>query len=193
MKVDDAVTSRARLARRAGLLVQLCAIVGAVWVIQRVWQVLAPNPGSMISLDALPQVDVGGAVPWLNEPMLIPIWVRLVSVLPGLVLVAAQLGAAILLARLLREVGEGRSFTPRAERSTRHLGVVLVGGSLIAFALDAVAGRVVDLYGSGYGIVFAVQPPSFPVLLFLLGFVALVIGSLVRDGAALQKDAEGVI
>jgi hypothetical protein len=187
---------RVAVARWAGVLLQVVAMAALVAAVQAAWTIARPRHPDDLSLVAdLPQVPdvVGMSGQFMDELALVPGWLRLLSVLPGVAMAVAHAVSAVLIARVLRDVGLRTSFSARAQRDVRVVGLTLVATAVAAGLVDGVAGRLIDALVRGQGIVFAVEPPSLPVLSLVLGLVAIAFSYVVRDGAALEREAAGVI
>lgn len=130
----------------------------------------------------------------------LPALVRVLCALPGLVHAVTLVVAALLLTQVLREIARGRTFGPIGRLALARLSLVLVLGSVLCFLLDALA--VWRLHVAMYPITdqpptrwdtFGISLPTIPLLLIMLGVVAAALLHAFKDGAALERDAEGVI
>ncbi len=185
---------RVVVARWAGLLLQLVALGALVAAVQAAWPIARPrDPDDLTLMGDLPQVPDHGMFGFMDELGLVPGWLRLLAVVPGVAMAVAHMISAVLIARVLRDVGSRSSFSARAQRDVRAVGLILVATAVVSAVIDGVAGRLLDVLVRGQGIVFGVLPPSLPVLALVLGLIAIVFSYVVRDGAALEREAAGVI
>lgn len=194
---------RVDAARTAAWLIRLLAVVNGI---RALWRGIAIIGGSstgddrvdvLVGLSDLSQVvtaitrgdvPVGvGDLPW---------YTRALCAAPELVHAAMLLVAAFLTIAVLREVAQGRSFSGRARRDLAAVSLVLTVGSAVFFVLNAVAAEVLKVSVRGLGVAWLdleIETFSVPVLLVALGMLAFAFVFALRDGAGLEREAEGVI
>jgi len=148
-----------------------------------------------------------GECPTIDTVMavtVVPLWIRCVAALTLFVEVAGVLVALAASRRVLGLVSEGRPFDGAVPRALRLAALGLVGGTLLRSALTWPAFAAVITWVNQLGddparmeqhlgIVVSANPIYLNLPLLTTG---LVVGCLVvafREGARLQKDAEGVV
>lgn len=194
----------ARLVSVLGVFVAVSGVLGAASIIWgQVWMMNGPNYPR--ELDSLPQLiqfeQTGDATMTLVD---LPVWVRALCAAPGLVETLMLAAAAFLLMGALVGISEGGSFSPTVQRSLGRIAMTLVAGSIAVTVLDVLAiwrisaevWAFADEVRSNGGLTSTSLGTEFPLIPWLplaLGFVALALRWAFRDGAQLEKDAEGVI
>lgn len=190
----DAPRRRSKAVRAATLFIYLLAALGvvrAVIIAGAIWLadgVVVPGP-----LPQLHVVDPGPLVVDFVRDM--PLWLRVLSTLPALTVAGVGLAAAFLLSSILARIGRGEAFAVRTQLALARLSFLLVVGSVIAFLVDCGAVLAVQQYLRGdvaLPVDYTLPGPSFPVFLVALGSVAAALQFAFRDGATLERDAEGV-
>lgn len=186
---------------RAQQVVWLMGMLALVWAFVAVaLSAIASQP----SVSSLPQVG------WLEETGELvmrqgdlPVWVRLLCAAPRFVVIGGLATAALLLSPVLVSVAGGRSFSERAERNLRRISVTLVASAVAGIVLDLAAiwalSQSVDAFqaatqagGTEYAISYGTHV-TIPWLPLALGVIAAAFRWVIRDGAALEKEVEGVI
>lgn len=193
----------ARLVAVLGVFVALWGLLSAASITWGwIWGTNVPNRPR--ELDSLPQLlqfeQDGDAMMTLLD---LPVWVRMLCAAPGLVQALMLAGAAFLLMRVLVEIADGRSFGEAVQRSLGRIGMLLIVGSITVTALDVLAiwrilvevwafqeavresgGHLATAHGETFRILW---------LPLALGSVAFALRWAFKDGARLEKEAEGVI
>ncbi|WP_156251239.1 DUF2975 domain-containing protein [Pseudactinotalea terrae] len=181
----------------SGVLGTASLVWGRVWMIN--------GPDHPRELDSLPQLlqfeQPGDATMTVLD---LPAWVRFLAAAPGLAQALMLAAAAFLLMRVLIEIADGRSFGAEVQRGLGRIGWLLVVGSFIVLALDVLAlwrieveiWAFADAVRNDGGVTSTGIGTELPRILWLplaLGFVAFALRWAFKDGARLEKDAEGVI
>lgn len=194
----------ARLVSVLGLFAAIWGVLGTAGIIWgKVWMINGPNFPRR--LDSLPQLlsfeQTGDATMNVLD---LPLWVRALSAAPDLVQALMLAGAAFLLVKVLVEISDSRSFSDGVQRNLRRIAMVLVAGSITVTALDTLAiwrisvevWAFIDRVHAAGGQTSTGLGTDVPEILWLplaLGLVAFALGWAFRDGARMEKDAEGVI
>ncbi len=194
----------ARLVSVLGVFAALSGVLGTASLVWgRVWMINGPDHPR--ELDSLPQLlqfeQPGDATMTVLD---LPAWVRFLAAAPGLAQALMLAAAAFLLMRVLIEIADGRSFGAEVQRGLGRIGWLLVVGSFIVLALDVLAlwrieveiWAFADAVRNDGGVTSTGIGTELPRILWLplaLGFVAFALRWAFKDGARLEKDAEGVI
>ena len=197
------VPARVDSARTAAWLIRLLAVVNGVRAAGRAVGIISGNgtgdqrSDGWVELTDLSQVVT--AVPRDDQPVLLadlPWYTRVLCAAPELIHAAVLLVAAFLVVAVLREIAQARSFSGRVRRDLAAVSIVLTVGSALFFVLNAVAAEVLKVSVRGLWVAwdtFDVNTFSIPVLLVSLGLLAGAFVFAFRDGATLEREAEGVI
>ena len=136
---------------------------------------------------------------WLGD---VPFGVRIVTMLPVAVQVIALSALVVLTIRLLTAVSRGAALQTHARRSLIGLGVVGIGGGLMQFVIGAVAWEVGhqwfapnegDLGPSAAALYNQFPFPQWPLILILIGILAIALNVAFRAGAQFEQELEGVV
>lgn len=188
-----------------GAVVGVGALFGAV-ALTRGRVFVLNGPDSPMPIDLVPQVERADSDAWeVVSAVDLPVATRILSSLPGLVLGLTLAAAALLVASMLRQVASGESFSLAARRTLGRLSLTLIVGGVASAVLDVVALLAVqaamrplreawtsELMGDSPRVPVSATP-SIPVFIIVLGVVAAAFMYALQDGAALEKEAEGVI
>lgn len=189
---------------RASWLITLCALGNLAGVLTGTVSIVISSGGRsnlFVELVDLPQVVIAAPIDSLaNEAMTafadVPLGVRLLAALPDVVIAVMLVVAAACVGRVLSEIGSDRSFGPEARRQLRRLSAILIGGSVAAAVLNAVAAAAIsmvidrlDQQGQGVMLTWV----DIPALYLVLALLAAGLSWAFQDGAVLEKEAEGVV
>lgn len=131
------------------------------------------------------------------DPVLadIPLANRLLFAVAPVVTGASWVVAALLVTRVLREIGAGRPFGATVLRSLPRIALALGGGALINLAADMVATIaltvspvVVDLFEA-----MTSEGFDFPGTTFVCAVVIGALGVAFRRGAAMERELAGLV
>ncbi|WP_420111292.1 hypothetical protein [Pseudactinotalea sp.] len=193
--------TRVRTTLRAQQLVWLMGVFALLWaVLAAVGAAIASVP----SIAGLPQVA------WLEETGTVimrqgdlSLWVRLLCAAPAVVVTCGLGVSALLLSPVLVSVAGGRSFAGSAERNLRRISATLIVSAVISLLLDFAASWVLSREVEAFQVATQAVEPDYaisfgphitiPWLPLALGIIAAAFRWVIRDGAALEKEAEGVI
>ena len=193
--------ARVRNGLRASRLVWWMGMLAAAGSLTVLPQIASDTPWAV---ESLPQVL------WLEEssdPAArmsgLPLWVQVLAWLPSLVMTAALAASAFLLSPILHSVAAGRSFGEAVEHRLHRISLVLAVGSVLALVLELAAiwqiGVAISAFEAGVradGVDYSVAYGTRVTIYWLplaLGIVAAAFRWVIRDGAALEKEVEGVI
>lgn len=196
-----------RAARFVSVLGVFVALGGLLRAGSLVWGwVYGTNiPHSPREIDSLPQLlqfDQRTDAPMTVLDL--PIWVRMLCAAPDLIQALALATSAFLLLPMLMAIGEGDSFGRPVQRHLHRISVVLVVTSVAVPLVDVLAqwqlsvaiwSYQAELVAAGieHGYSMGTRVPLIPWLPLALGIVAAALSWAFRDGAALEKEAEGVV
>ena len=160
--------------------------------------------GVPISVSRLPRIvaiDESGSL--ITSRAELPLGERLLNAAPDVLTSGALAAAAFLLATILVTVARGDSFAATSERALRRISVILVVSSIVAIGLGYLATVITNVAvarlqesgqaASGEYLVIDGPAPTLAWLPLGLGLIAAAFRWVIRDGAALEKEAEGVI
>lgn len=176
-----------------------CLVVA--WAAFRAFTILTGlsplGPDSWIPPTALPQLlslDFNGSPDPRLEVTVIPLWLRLLSVL-AIVVSAASAAAALWWTRgIVARIGGGEPFHPEVLRSLRAAAIVLTGGALLRPLVDlATIAGLMNWAGGQRGTSIGLAPPELSLTLLTVGLVAACLLVAFRSGARLAEDAVGVV
>lgn len=190
--------------RASGLVLSLAsvglvvAVLGAVAITRgRAFGLNMPDPP--MELADLPQImaadpGVGNTFTVVDLPFL----VRLLCAVPGVLLALVSFVAALLLVRVLRDIADGRAFKASARLQLARLSLTLILGGLLCALIDLAAMVVLTVQQANRALggpwdTFGIALPSVPIFLISLGVVAAAVDYALKDGARLEKEAEGVV
>lgn len=117
---------------------------------------------------------------------------RLLTFLPGLVLVALVVAGALIMQRIARDVGRGTPFVSGQVRRLRILALLLVVGAPVLQVVELVTTSAL-LSGADLGGLPASVWFDFPIGPMLLGLFLALLAEAFRHGDRLEDDLEGVI
>lgn len=192
----DSPRQRSKAVTGASLLIYLLAALGvlrAVVIVSVLW-----TGTGVLNAGPLPQIRTVSQPGLEFQDLVIgmPLWIRLLSATPTLIVAGTGLIGAFLLASVLAQIARGAAFAARTRLTLARLSLTLIAGCVLAFLIDSVAVMVVQRYMDRQMVPlgdYTIAGPSFPIFLFALGIVAAALLFAFRDGAALEKEAEGVI
>ncbi|WP_420111294.1 hypothetical protein [Pseudactinotalea sp.] len=200
---EGPAAARIEAARTAAWLIRLLAVANGIRALWRAVAIVSASgtggERADVSVGLTDLAQVVTAVTRGDVPVGVgdlPWYTRLLCAAPEVIHAAMLLVAAFLMIAVLREVAQGRSFSGRARRNLAAVSIVLTVGSAVFFVLNAVAAEVLKVSVWGLGVTWVeldIQTFSVPVLLVALGLLAFAFVFALRDGAGLEKDAEGVI
>lgn len=152
----------------------------------------ANEVGPAAQLNPVPGVTVtyGSEVVWsLSQAK--P-WQWLVSMIPNvLTVIALVVGAAVVL-DAVNNARLGRPFDRRTVRDIRVLGFTVTGYAIIVPIASVTVGFVL-VVGSNQDLAINLLVDPMPVVIFVVGLLLVLLGDVLRRGARLQDDVDGLV
>lgn len=146
------------------------------------------------ALPQLTQLELGGSADPRLQVTVIPLWLRLLSVLALLVSAASAAAALWWTRRIVARIGGGEPFHPEVIRSLRVTAIALIGGALLRPLVDvATIAGLMNWASSQRGTSLGLAPPELSLTLLTVGLVAACLLVAFRSGARLAEDAVGVV
>lgn len=186
--------------------------VAAVWVCAGILALAAVGAAAMLAKGSY-LATFGGASPDLDvvrmglldeatpteglDPVLadIPVGNRLLFAVAPLVTAASWVIAAVLVTRVLREIGAGRPFGATVVRSLPRVALVLGAGALANLGADVVATvafiaspRANELFST-----MSSESFDFPGTTFVCAVLIGALGVAFRQGAAMEHELSGLV
>lgn len=195
------IENRVRTTMRASRIVWWMGMLAALGTITVAAQI---GWTSALDLETLPQVvsldEVGDVTITVGD---LPLWLRALCWAPGIVTTGALAASAFLLSPPLVAVAGGRSFGDVAQRNLHRISLILILSAMTATALEFLAiwrldvaisdfREAVQSEGVAYAVIYGTKV-TIPWLPLALGVVAGAFRWVIRDGATLEQEADGVI
>lgn len=183
------------------LLVATVAAVGAALPLWPNFSLHYMGRSSPIENFILMAFDYPGGRAWFGLGD-VDLGVRVPIMAPVVLQTVLIIVVAILVVRLLSDISRGTGFRFRAQLTLKALTIVGIGGGLLQFTVGIVAWRVGrglwDLDASVVGdyqvaLISAFPFPQWPLVLILIGVVAMALGVAFRAAARSEQELEGVV
>ena len=152
----------------------------------------ADQVGPAAPLNPVPGVSVtyGQEVVWsLSQAK--P-WQWLVSMLPSLLTAIALVVGAAAVLHAVNNVRLGRPFDRSTVRDIRALGLAVTGYSIIVPIVSVTVGFVL-VGGSNENLAITMLVDPTPVVIFVIGLLLILLGDVLRRGARLADDVDGLV